>query len=661
MYQYLLLVLFITVTRLVSALTPLYLESFLQPDRITRQQFLTPSNKYQCARQCTDGEPSKICYYKWIAEDYVTLGPACGDCPNNVTACDAPQCVFANGYEKSIRTINRMVPGPSIHVCLGDRIIIDLENRMEGSELTIHWHGVFQRGTQYMDGVPMVTQCPIHQGDVFRYDFLANNEGTHYWHSHDGLQKLDGIQGNLVIRTPKSTDLNGNTYDMDAPDHTLMILDWLNTTAEERFPGLRQRLPGQLPIAFLLDDRRRTQLAPGQQNVAPVQYKEVWVDKGKRVRLRLVAGLCTVCGVQFSIEGHDLTLIATDGTPVIPVNVRSVVMFSGERYDVVLNANQNAGTYWIHMKGLGECSNPGQEVYQVAYLRYSGTNQVRNDVPSYNGGFARGGTILNPENATCANGQGGVCVSQLVGKVPDNQNVLDVSPDVNIVLKFGFYLFNNLQKTFSSGRYERFFVAPDRSLVTGLINNISFVAPPSPLISQGPDIPQDRYCPVGSNGLPQCPDSTRTTDGYCECVHVIRVRLGAVVQLVMGDVTPAYDLHHPFHLHGYDFYVMAIDQIRPGDSLEFISNKLKETNFRRSTLPARKDTIAVPSGGYAAVRFRADNPGEWFFHCHFMYHVASGMSLIFQVGQDGDWPSVPPNFPRCGNYKPPKYLEDFPF
>ena len=72
-----------------------------------------------------------------------------------------------------------------------------------------------------------------------------------------GLQKLDGIQGNLVIRTPKSTDPNGNTYDVDVPEHTLMILDWMNTTAEERFPGLLQRLPGQLPITFLLDDRGR--------------------------------------------------------------------------------------------------------------------------------------------------------------------------------------------------------------------------------------------------------------------------------------------------------------------------------------------------------------------------------------------------------------------
>ena len=74
-------------------------------------------------------------------------------------------------------------------VCLGDRIIIDLLNKMAGNEMAIHWHGVFQKGTQYMDGVPMATQCSILEGDVFRYDFFANNEGTLYWHSHDGKDR----------------------------------------------------------------------------------------------------------------------------------------------------------------------------------------------------------------------------------------------------------------------------------------------------------------------------------------------------------------------------------------------------------------------------------------------------------------------------------------
>jgi hypothetical protein len=81
-----------------------------------------------------------------------------------------------------------------------------------------------------------------------------------------------------------------------------------------------------------------------------------------------------------------------------------------------------------------------------------------------------------------------------------------------------------------------FSVAPDRTVLTSVLNNISFVVPPSPLLSQGPDIPQDVYCPIGGNGFPQCPASAMT-DGYCECVHVIRVPLGAVVQIVLGDAS----------------------------------------------------------------------------------------------------------------------------
>ena len=64
--------------------------------------------------------------------------------------------------------------------------------------------------------------------------------------------------------------------------------------------------------------------------------------------------------------------------------------------------------------------------------------------------------VLNPQNATCANGQGGVCVSQLVSSNPDNQNVLNVKPNVNILLRFGFFLFSKLQQTFNTGRYDRF-------------------------------------------------------------------------------------------------------------------------------------------------------------------------------------------------------------
>ena len=72
-----------------------------------------------------------------------------------------------------------------------------------------------------------------------------------------------------------------------------------------------------------------SQLAPGQQTWPPVPYKEVWVERDKRFRLRLLGGLCTVTGIHFSIEDHDLTVIATDGATINPVTVTSFVIYSG--------------------------------------------------------------------------------------------------------------------------------------------------------------------------------------------------------------------------------------------------------------------------------------------------------------------------------------------
>lgn len=95
---------------------------------------------------------------------------ACQVCTPNATntVWSHCQCVLADGVERGILTANRMIPGPSIQVCEGDKVVVDVENHMEGMEVTLHWHGIWQRGTQYYDGVPFVTQCPIQQGNTFR-------------------------------------------------------------------------------------------------------------------------------------------------------------------------------------------------------------------------------------------------------------------------------------------------------------------------------------------------------------------------------------------------------------------------------------------------------------------------------------------------------------
>ncbi|KAJ8873298.1 hypothetical protein PR048_026932 [Dryococelus australis] len=70
-------------------------------------------------------------------------------------------------------------------VCEGDFVAVDVTNAMSGTGITIHWHGIYQRGTPYSDGVPQVTQCPIVETNIYRYYFYAN-PGTYFWHAHAG-------------------------------------------------------------------------------------------------------------------------------------------------------------------------------------------------------------------------------------------------------------------------------------------------------------------------------------------------------------------------------------------------------------------------------------------------------------------------------------------
>ena len=65
-----------------------------------------------------------------------------------------------------------MLPGPSIQVCKDDKVVIDVENHIPGMEAAIHWHGIYQNGSQHYDGVPFITQCPIPEGTTFRYYYL---------------------------------------------------------------------------------------------------------------------------------------------------------------------------------------------------------------------------------------------------------------------------------------------------------------------------------------------------------------------------------------------------------------------------------------------------------------------------------------------------------
>ena len=77
-------------------------------------------------------------------------------------------------------------------VCKDDKVIVDLVNKQYSDTETLHWHGLTQKASPHMDGVPFVTQCPLGHG-TFRYQFNASEAGTMFWHSHSGEYNFNEI------------------------------------------------------------------------------------------------------------------------------------------------------------------------------------------------------------------------------------------------------------------------------------------------------------------------------------------------------------------------------------------------------------------------------------------------------------------------------------
>nr|XP_012135224.1 PREDICTED: laccase-5-like [Megachile rotundata] len=551
------------------------------------------SNPLECARTCQVGE-ARTCYYKFVIERYPTNGVACDYCSPNMTnsICANCQCVPGDGLERMALTVNRMLPGPSIQVCQGDYVVVDVLNNINSEALTIHWHGVKQKGSPHQDGVPNLTQCPIVYKNSFRYQFYADNSGTHFWHAHTGAQKMDGVFGSFIVREPEQLEVHSKLYDFDLANHVMLVNDWFSEETTSRFPGKKIGIKQHLPESFLVNGRGRYRNSDGSMAQLPLEV--ISVDANNRYRFRFINSICTVCGLQLTIENHKLTVIASDGQPVEPVEVDSIVSFAGERYDFVLNANQPKGAYWIQLRGIGECDEI--KLQESAILSYVGGSAVpATKEPTYSSPLYEG-RVLNSMDLDCKRH---VCVNDLKQATAIDSDILQKEPDVKLIVPIGVVNYSPAE-FFKPNEYKNFL---------GSVN----------LVLKSKTTLKNKW---------------------------ISVRAG--------------DVHHPFHLHGYTFHVMGMDQpLGPyTDNTRAMTVKyyeqLESENkvVRNFQSPPSKDTYAIPNNGYAVLRFKADNPGFWMFHCHQMFHILVGMELVIQVGEPQDFPETPRDFPKCGNYMP---------
>uniref|UniRef100_A0A182N4J6 Multicopper oxidase n=1 Tax=Anopheles dirus TaxID=7168 RepID=A0A182N4J6_9DIPT len=698
---------------------------------------------HPCRRECTLGRKPETCYYRFRLEWYRTLSKACYNCPYNATDCDRPHCIAGDGVRRNVAVINRMMPGPSIEVCENDIVVVDVENHLMGDSTTIHWHGLHQRRTPYMDGVPHVSQCPISPGTTFRYTFRADNPGTHFWHSHTGMQRGDGAFGALIIR--KDNDIHSLLYDQDLSEHVITVQDWgheqgvslfaahHHSTGDNKPPNLLingrgkyfQRFPKSTPLAAStstveptldmngdgatdvtvqpeampvdeLDEttlvtevqtttepmeatpddvellqassehslktvlrpdevRHRTKRQSRTVNFNAVVVPEsrhiplavFHVDKGRRYRFRLINAEFLNCPVELSVENHNLTVIASDGFGIQPLeDLGSFVSYAGERFDFVVKANQPVGNYLMRFRGLMDCDERFTSAYQFAVLRYRG---APNDTdyeswPPYD--YDAPGVQLNSLNR----GPGAEDVITIAEtNALDQEDLLLLRPetDYKFYVYYDFYGKDNphfhVPALYGFGQV----VNNTNRLYTPQLNHISMRMPPVPFLP-GKDVLDERqFCNETSVRDRNCREQ------YCECSHVIQIPLHATVEMVMIDEGFTFDANHPFHLHGHAFRVVGMDRVSRNTTVEDIRRMDEEGRLpRRLKRAPIKDTVTIPDGGYTIIRFIANNPGYWLFHCHIEFHAEIGMSLVLKVGDRSEMLPAPANFPTCYDFKP---------
>ncbi|KAL4065718.1 laccase [Scleroderma yunnanense] len=266
--------------------------------------------------------------------------------------------IAPDGFNRSATLAGGTFPGPLIKAQKGSQFSINVVNQLDDPyqflSTTVHWHGIFQNGTNYADGVAFVTQCPITQNSSFLYQFEAQRQaGTYWYHSHYSTQTCDGLRGPLVIYDPE--DPLAYLYDVDDGKHFLgyhVLAPVLN------------HIIGVNPNSTLINGLGRYKGGPNT-NLAVTN-----VEYGKRYRLRLV-GMSCYANFMFSVDGHNLTVIEADGLLTEPLLVDSLQIFPGQRYSVILNANQPVGNYW--MRALPNIANATFEGgINSAILRYQG-------------------------------------------------------------------------------------------------------------------------------------------------------------------------------------------------------------------------------------------------------------------------------------------------
>lgn len=497
--------------------------------------------------------------------------------------------------------VNGSVPGPLIRLKQGQNVRLNVTNNLP-EDTSIHWHGLLL--PFHMDGVPGISFPGIKPGQTFTYEFPIRQAGTYWYHSHSGLQEQQGHYGPLVIDPAGDEPAE---YDRDyilllsefSPLHPHKIMDRLRKgegyfnyqqtswsddyplTAEDRRMWAQMRMPAT-DIADVTGSTY-TYLANGR---GPKEGLEYLFTPGERVRLRVINGSAQSF-FNLRIPGLPMTVIAADGQNVRPVEVDEFQIGTAETYDVIIEPRAEA--YTIIAESMDRsgmalatlASRPGARApipppRKPPLLDMGDMGMNHGDMGGEHGGHGGGGHSM-----------AGMKMRDTMLLPPD----VKVGPGIDMVSMAPVDKLGDPGLGLRDVEHR----VLTYKMLTALEPNAD-TREPSRLLELHLTGNMERYMWSFDGEM-----YSAVSDKPIRFAWNERVRVKLINNTMMA---------HPIHLHGMFFELV---------------------NGAEPAHQPRKNIVIVQPGASAQFDLTANEPGDWAFHCHLLYHMHGGMMQTVTV------------------------------
>ncbi|KAH1082149.1 hypothetical protein J1N35_021910 [Gossypium stocksii] len=352
------------------------------------------------------------------------------------------------------------------------------------------------------------------------------------------------------------------------------------------------------------------------------------VSKGKNYLLRIINAALNVEHF-FMVANHTMTVVETDGEYIKPFKTTFLMLTPDQTYNVLIKADQSIGKYFMAMA-------PYMPAKKVPFLKKTSYGILRYASPTVKvDKLARKShvkTLMTPPEPIIPNVNDTASVQAFSDQVKRLDTNHQWSP-VDVPLRIDNTLFFTIGlNVFSCDSLNNVtFRRPMVSLLNAYYNNLQGYYSTDFL-----DKPEKMYDFV--NGAPNN-ISVDTQPAIGTQVSILEH--GWAVQVIFQDTGTVRTEKHPIHLHGFSFYLLGTG----------LGNYNSSTALFNLYDPPYRNTVGVPVGRWAVIRFRAGNPGIWFLHCHLEVHTTWGLSMAFLVkngkGKMQNLPPPPPDLPLC--------------